>query len=201
MMNRATAISVLFLVILSALAKDANGQALDVNVGRELKGKSSKSRRNLDVNGAHVFDGDRELKGKSSKGSKSRRALDLDGESELEFDEVELDELNVNGVEIVVFEGDRVLKGKSGGSKSGGSKSGKSRRNLDVDGAHVLDGNRELKGKSSKGSKSRRALNLDGESDLEFEDVELEDLEFEGFALKTKSPLGLSTREESSELK
>ena len=102
MMNRATAISVLFLVILSALTKDATGQALDGDGGRELKGKSSgsksgKSRRNLDVNGAHVFDGDRELKGKSSKGSKSRRALELH-ESELEFDEVELDELEFEGL-------------------------------------------------------------------------------------------------------
>ncbi len=105
MMNRATAISVLFLVILSALTKDATGQALDVDGGRELKGKSSgsksgKSRRNLNVNGAHVFDGDRELKGKSSKGSKgskSRRALELH-ESELEFDEVELDELEFEGL-------------------------------------------------------------------------------------------------------
>ena len=179
MMNRATAISVLFLVILSALTKDATGQALDVDGGRELKGKSSgsksgKSRRNLDVTGAHVFDGDRELKGKSSKGSKSRRALDLDGESELEFDEVELNELDVVGVETAVFEGDRELKGKSSGSKSG-----KSRRNLNVNGAHVFDGDRELKGKSSKGSKSRRALELH-ESELEFDEVELDELEFEG---------------------
>ncbi len=54
----------------------------------------------LNVNGAHVFDGDRELKGKSSKGSKgskSRRALELH-ESELEFDEVELDELEFEGL-------------------------------------------------------------------------------------------------------
>ena len=124
MMNRATAISVLFLVILSALAKDANG-------GKSSGSKSGKSRRNLDVNGAHVFNGDRELKDKSSKGSKSRRALDLDGESELEFDEVELNELDVVGMETVVFKGDRELKGKSSGSKSG-----KGRHNLDVNGAH-----------------------------------------------------------------
>ena len=102
-MNRATAISVLFLVILSALTKDTTGQALDGDGGRELKGKSSgsksgKSRRNLDVNGAHVFDGDRELKGSSgSKSGKSRRALELH-ESELEFDEVELDELEFEGL-------------------------------------------------------------------------------------------------------
>ena len=179
MMNRATAISVLFLVILSALTKDTTGQALDGDGGRELKGKSSgsksgKSRRNLDVNGAHVFNGDRELKDKSSKGSKSRRALDLDGESELEFDEKELNELDIVGVETAVFEGDRELKGKSSGSKSG-----KGRRNLDVNGAHVIDSDRELKGKSSKGSKSRRALELH-ESELEFDEVELDELEFEG---------------------
>ena len=93
MTNRATAISVLFLVILSALAKDANG-------GKSSGSKSGKSRRNLDVNGAHVIDSDRELKGKSSKGSKgskSRRALELH-ESELEFDEVELDELEFEGL-------------------------------------------------------------------------------------------------------
>ena len=102
-MNRATANSVLFLVILSALTKDATGQALDGDGGRELKGKSSgsksgKSRRNLDVNGAHVFVGNRELKGSSgSKSGKSRRALELH-ESELEFDEVELDELEFEGL-------------------------------------------------------------------------------------------------------
>jgi hypothetical protein len=117
-------------------------QALDVNGAHvldgnpELKGKSggsksSKSRRNLDVNGAHLLDGNRELKdksGKSSKGSKSRRALDLDGEGNLEFDELKLNELDLDGVEIVVFEGDCELNGKSG--KSSGSKSGKNRRNL-----------------------------------------------------------------------
>ena len=147
----------------------------------------------MDVNG-HVFDGDRDLKGKSSK---SRRALDLDGESELEFDEVELIALIANGVEIDFFEGDRELKGSSG------SKSSKSRRLLvDVDGAHVFDGDRKLKGKSSKSrrnldvkgpyvfvgdrdlkgksSKSRRALELNDESELEFEEVELDKLEFEG---------------------
>ena len=184
-MNRSTVISVLILVIHSAFAKDANERALDIDGGRELKGKSSgsksgKSRRNLDVNGAHVFDGDRELKGKSSKGSKSRRALD--GENELEFDEVELYELDVDRVETIVFEGNRELKGKSSGSKSG-----KSRRNLDVNGAHVLDGNRELKGSGSKSGKSsgsksgksRRALELH-ESELEFEDIDLDELEFEG---------------------
>ena len=166
----------------------------------------------MDVNGAHVFDGDRELKGKSSKGSKSRRALDFHGESELEFDEVELNELDVDRVETIVFEGNRELKGKSSGSKSGksrrnldvngahvldgncelkgkssGSKSGKSRRNLDVNGAHVLDRNCELKGSGSKSGKSsgsksgksRRALELH-ESELEFEDIDLEKLEFEG---------------------
>ena len=126
--------------------------------------------------------------------------MDLDGESELEFDEVELNELDVVGMETVVFEGDRELKGKSSGSKSGksrrnldvngahvldgnrelkgkssGSKSGKSRRNLDVNGVHVIDSDRELKGKSSKGSKSRRALELH-ESELEFDEVELEGL-------------------------
>ena len=91
MTNRATAISVLFLVILSALAKDANG-------GKSSGSKSGKSRRNLDVNGAHVFNGDRELKGSSgSKSGKSRRALELH-ESELEFDEVELDELEFEGL-------------------------------------------------------------------------------------------------------
>ena len=136
----------------------------------------------MDVNGAHVFDGDRELKGKSSKGSKSRRALDFHGESELEFDEVELNELDVDRVETIVFEGNRELKGKSSGSKSG-----KSRRNLDVNGAHVLDRNRELKGSGSKSGKSsgsksgksRRALELH-ESELEFEDIDLDELEFEG---------------------
>ena len=101
-MNRSTVISVLFLVIHAAFAKDANERALDIDGGRELKGKSSgsksgKSRRNLDVNGVHVIDSDRELKGKSSKGSKSRRALELH-ESELEFDEVELDELEFEGL-------------------------------------------------------------------------------------------------------
>jgi hypothetical protein len=122
--------------------------------------------------------------------------LDLNGKSELEFDEVELIELNVDEVEIDFFEGDRELKGSSR------SKSGKSRRNLDVNGAHVFDGNRELKGKSSKSrrnldvkgpyvfvgdrdlkgksSKSRRALELNDESELEFEEVELDKLEFEG---------------------
>jgi hypothetical protein len=150
----------------------------------ELKGKfsgskSGKSRRNLDVNGAHLLDGDRKLKGKSgksSKGSKSRRALDFDGEGDLEFDELKLNKLNLDGIEIVVFEGDRELNGKSG--KSSGSKSGKSRHNLDVNGAHVLDGNRELKGKSSKGSKSRRALELYGESKLKFEELKLDKLDF-----------------------
>ena len=212
-MNRPTAILVLAVVILSAFVKDSNGQALHVIRERELKGKSSKSRRNLDVNG-HVFDGDRDLKGKSSK---SRRALDLDGESELEFDEVELIALIANGVEIDFFEGDRELKSSSG-SKSSKSrrllvdvdgahvfdgdrrlkgKSSKSRRNLDVKGSHVVGGDRELKGKSSKSrrnldvdghifdgdrdlkgksSKSRRALDLDGESELEFDEVELIEL-------------------------
>jgi len=83
---------------------------------------------------------------------KSRRALDLDGESELEFDEKELNELDIVGVETAVFEGDRELKGKSSGSKSG-----KGRRNLDVNGAHVIDSDRELKGKSSKGARAARA--------------------------------------------
>ncbi len=68
----------------------------------------------------------------------------------------------MDGVEIVVFEGDRELNGKSGNSS--GSKSGKSRQNLDINGAHVLDGNRELKGKSSgsKSGKSRRNLDVSG---------------------------------------
>ncbi len=48
----------------------------------------------MDVNGAHVFDGGRELKGKSSKGSKSRRALKINGERGLEFEEVKLDKLD-----------------------------------------------------------------------------------------------------------
>ncbi len=130
--------------------------------------------------------------------------MDLDGKSELEFDEVELNKLYVVGMETVYFEGDRELKGKSSGSKSGksrrnldvngahvfdgnralkgssGSKSGKSRRNLDVNGAHVFDGDRELKGSSRfKSSKSRRALELH-ESELKFDEVELNELKFEG---------------------
>ncbi len=162
---------------------DVNGaHVLDGNC--ELKGKSSgsksgKSRRKLDVNGAHLLDGDCELKGKSgksSKGIKSRRALDLDGEGDLEFDELKLNELDLDGVEIVVFEEDRELNGKSG--KSSGSKSGKSRQNLDVNGAHFFNGDCELKGKSSKGSKSRRALELYGKSELKFEEVELDKLDF-----------------------
>ncbi len=48
----------------------------------------------MDVNGAHVFDGGCELKGKSSKGSKSRRALKINGKSRLEFEEVKLDKLD-----------------------------------------------------------------------------------------------------------
>jgi hypothetical protein len=190
-MNRLTAILVQVVVILSAFAKDANGWALDVNRERELKGKSSKSRQNLDING-HVFDGDLDPKGKSSK---SRRVLDLDGESELKFNEVELIELNIDGVEISVFVGDRELKGFSG------SKSSKSRRNLvDVDGAHIFD--HELKGKSSKSrrnldvngtyvfvgdcdlkgksSKSRRTMELNNKSELEFEEVDLDKLQFKG---------------------
>ncbi len=108
---------------------------------RELKGKSSgskssKSRQILDVNGAQIFDSDRELKGKSNKGSKSRRFLGLDGKGNLEFDELELNELDLDGVKIIVFEGYCELNGKSG--KSSGSKSGKSRQNLDVNGAHVF---------------------------------------------------------------
>ena len=105
--------------------------------------------------------------------------MDLDGEGDLKFNELELNKLDMDGVEIVVFEGDRELNGKSG--KSSGSKSGKSRRKLDVNGAHLLDGDRKLKGKSgksSKGSKSRRALELFGESELEFEEVELDKLDF-----------------------
>ena len=109
-MNRSTVISVLFLVIHAAFAKDANERALDIDGGRELKGKSSgsksgKSRRNLDVNGAHVLDGNRELKGSGSKSGKSsgsksgksRRALELH-ESELEFEDIDLDELEFEGL-------------------------------------------------------------------------------------------------------
>ena len=62
-MNLSNAI-LFVVVILSAVAMDATGQTLDVNGGRELK---------------------------SSKSSKSRRALDVDGGGDLEFDEVELD--------------------------------------------------------------------------------------------------------------
>ncbi len=113
---------------------------------------------------------------KASPVSQAREALDLDGKGDLEFDELDLNELDLDGVEIVVFEGDLELNGKSG--KSSGSESSKSRRNLDVNGAHVFDGNRELKGKSSKGSKSRRALELYGKSELEIEEVELDKLDF-----------------------
>jgi hypothetical protein len=109
-MSRLTAILVLIVATLSAFAKDANGRALNVDGGRELNGK---------------YSGSKFSRSKSGKGSKSRRALDLDGEGNLEFDELELNEPDVNGVEILVFEGDCELNGKSG--KYSGSKSGKSR--------------------------------------------------------------------------
>jgi hypothetical protein len=100
-MSRLTAILVLIVATLSAFAKDANGQALNINGGRELNGKSS---------------GSKSSRSKSGKGSKSRRALDLDGEGDLKFDELELNKPDVNGVEILVFEGDHELNGKSGKS-------------------------------------------------------------------------------------
>ena len=95
-MNHLTAISVLFVGILSAFAKKVNLRALDVDDWRELKSsgsKSGKGRQNFDVNGTHVLNGDCELKGKSSKGSKSRRALELHSESELKFEDVEIEDL------------------------------------------------------------------------------------------------------------